>query len=424
MKRVRRRPAALVLTATAALTAVTVIPTQAAVPDQASAPEVSCGGAADPGSPEVAELATGLKLSAAEATRRIGWQQGAEVLQQRARSLGQRFGGVWIDPSTGRVKVGHTGQAGSAAAALVTGCGLDHAADVVAVRYPASRLEEAARWLGRRLANDGRPGTGAGINYSRNRVVIDVPADRALTAAERLLFKEATQRYGDLVTTQRVTGKAETAACNQWSQCDPPLRGGVGMYLSNGAFCTLGFIARSRSDNRLYAVTAGHCGGGTWSTRFADGSWHVIGSRHSGHFGGSGDAELVTVDNPVGWGPRAWVLVEASWDTTYDESYNIASVGMSTVGMRICKSGVAGSTHCGVVTRLGVSVNYGGTVVNDLGEADFCVSPGDSGGPDFASHRAYGITSGYVAGASPCRSFYQGAAGAQNLLNVNISTEG
>ena len=44
-------------------------------------------------------------------------------------------------------------------------------------------------------------------------------------------------------------------------------------------------------------------------------------------------------------------------------------------------------------------------------------------GPNYASHRAYGLTSGYVPGADPCRSFYQGIRGAQNLLNVDVETE-
>jgi streptogrisin C len=421
MMRVRRRlSAALVLiTAAAALTAAPNLAT--GVPDRAH--PAACGGAADSASPEVADLARDLRLPAAEAARRIGWQLSAEVLTERARSAGDAFGGVWIDPSTGRVKLGQT-TVSSASVALLDDCGLGDGADLVAVTNPASSLEAAASWLGSRLAAAGGPGMGAGIDYSRNRVVLDVPADRTLTTAERSLIGTATKRYAGLLVTAPVRGAAAPAACNSGNYCDPPLRGGIRISSSAGSGCTLGFLARSRSDNKLYGVTAGHCGGGTWSTRFSNNSAHVIGPRHSGHFGANGDAELITVNNPAGWNARAWVLVEASADTARDESYNIAAVGSSTVGMRICKSGYAGNTDCGVVTRLGVSVDYGSTVVNGLGEANFCVIPGDSGGPNYASHRAYGLTSGYVPNASPCRSFYQGAAGAANLLNVNISTEG
>ncbi len=388
--------------------------------EQAAAP---CGGSVDSASPEVGALAKDLKLSTTEASKRIGWQQAAGELDRQLRPSGSSYGGVWIDPSTGRVKVGRTGSPELLQRA-VSSCGLSDGADLVPVKYSAQQLDAAATWLGERLGKVVRPGIGgfgAGIDYSRNQVILDVP-NRTWTAAETAFVKEATSRYGALLATSKMIGTAEPAACSAANYCDPPLRGGV--HISSGGGCTLGFMVRSLSNNVQYAMTAGHCGGGTWTTQFSDGTAHVIGARHSGVFGASGDAEIITVNNPAGWSARAWVLVEASADTARDESYNIAGVGGSTVGMRLCKTGYSGNTACGVVTRLGVSVNYGGTVVNNLGEANFCVIPGDSGGPNYASHLAYGLTSGYVVGASPCRSFYQGAAGAAALLNVRISTEG
>jgi Trypsin len=393
----------------------------------ADAPEPVAAGPAcvtvpgDARSAEVADLARATGLSAGDAAVRIGWQNSADQLDRSARAaVGESaYGGLWIDSLTGRIKLGVTSHDRSdRLRSVAAGCGLADGVDIVKVGHSAATLDAAAAWLGKRLA--GTTGFAAGIDYARNRVELDA-ANRPWSAAERRLVSDARQTWGSAVVVRVVTGRAEPAACTSGNFCDPPLRGGIRMY-SATAGCTAGFTARSRSDGLWYVLTAGHCGGGTWRTRFSNGTEHVIGPWHNGHFGTNGDAQIIRVNNPSGWSPRPWVLVEASDDTTRDESYVISAVRGSTVGQRICKTGYAGSTDCGTVTRLGVTVNYSGTIVHGLGEANFCVIPGDSGGPVYASHNAYGLVSGRVVGASPCRSFYQGAAGAQNLMNVNIAT--
>lgn len=393
----------------------------------ATTPQLAAGCSApvEVTSPEVHGLAAELGISTSTAAIRIGWQNGAEWLDAQARDTIAGFGGLWIEPATGRIKIGYASPtAASNLRSLADRCALGSAVDLVQVRHSETTLAAAGRWLGERIAqiNDERTaGFGAGIDYSTNSVVLDVPTFRDLSSAEQRLIAAASNTWGEAVRIQPITAASAPAACSSNNFCSPPLRGGIQMY-SSSAGCTLGFTARSRTDGVWYALTAGHCGGGTWVTRFADGSQHTIGPWHNGTFSSSGDAEIIRISNPSGWNPRPWVLVEASADTTRNESYTISAVGGSSIGMRICKTGYSGSTDCGTVTRLDVTVDYGSVVVHHLGEANFCVIPGDSGGPVYASHRAYGLTSGHVPGASPCRSFYQGAAGAQNLMNVNIAT--
>lgn len=369
---------------------------------------------ADQASPEVAALAGALKVSRSEAAVRIGWQNSAEQLDRASRAAGKAsYGGLWIDTKTARIKLGSTG-ADAALRSAAAGCGLAGAVDVVRVKHGASTLEAASEWLGDRIVGS-RSGLGAGLSYDANAVHLDLPADRALSSSERALVSEAVRMWGDAVRVRSLPGSDAPTACTaNGHYCDPSLRGGIRM--NEG--CTLGFIVRSRSDNVLYAMTAGHCGGGTWTTNFTDGTTHTIGPVHNSVYGAAGDAQIIRISNPSGWSPRAWVLVRASADTTRDETYHIGSVGGSTIGMRICKTGYTAGSDCGTVTELNYTATYG---VQHLGVANFCVSPGDSGGPVYASHVAYGITSGHRTGASPCRSYYQGARGAEDLMNVNIA---
>jgi hypothetical protein len=304
-----------------------------------------CSAPAEVTLPEVRGLAAELGIPAATAATRIGWQNGAEWLDARARDTIAGFGGVWLDSATGRVEIGFTSPAAVPnLRSLVDRCALAPAADLIQVRHSAASLEAAGRWLGERIIqiNDERTaGLGAGIDYSTNSVTLDVPTFRALSGAEQGLIAEASIIWGDAVRSQPVTAAPAPAACSSNNYCSPPLRGGVQMH-SPSAGCTLGFNARSRTDGAWYALTAGHCGGGTWVTQFADGSTHTIGPWHNGTFSSSGDAQIIRISNPAGWTPRPWVLVEASADTTRNESYTISAVGTSSIGMRICKTGYSG----------------------------------------------------------------------------------
>jgi hypothetical protein len=382
----------------------------------------------------VRDLAADRGISLGEAQRRIGWQRLApDLARDAAARLGDRFGGVWIDTADNdRVKIGVVGwNAGDGAAAwgdaAVRGAaaakGLAAAVDPVAVRHSLAELERGNAWLAGRLVavNAGAGATlTAGIRPDRNAVELQLPAAGTLTAAQRGLVDEARLRLGSALLVGAYAGRATARAC-AYPYCDPPLRGGIRI-TNSGRGCTGAFIARSRVDSALYQFTAGHCVAGgftdSWSTRFTNGSTHVVGPRHNSRFASNGDMAILRINNPAGWTPRAWVYVTAGPDTTTDTTYHLSSDGASTVGMRICTTGAFfGRSDCGTVTQLGVTATYGGVTVTGLGRGSFCGTGGDSGAPMYASHVAFGLQ---TAGFSQCDSLYQGITAAENAMNVNV----
>jgi hypothetical protein len=385
--------------------------------------------------PEVGDLAKERGISLAAAARRLGWQQRAPRLAERARGeLGARFGGVWIDPADGdRVKLGVAGGGAPARARALEAAaavGLEGAVDIVSVEHRASLLRAASAWLADRLAEVNRGAAWplvAGIRTDENVVQLELPRDGDITAEQRAVVDRARERYGDALRLAFYAGKPRRRACN-YPYCDPPLRGGIAIH-GGGTSCTGGFLARGRSDGRLYQLTAGHCreGNVNWGTFFTNGVFHVIGPFQSSVWGTSGDAGILRVNNPAGWNARAWVLVTLGRGTTPNEAYRIVRDGGSVVGMRICTTGAFwGRSDCGNVTQLGVTATYGdpfGQVrtVTGLGRGNFCGTGGDSGSPMYASNTAFGLQ---VAGFLPCDSLYQGIRGAENLVNVNVSFDG
>jgi hypothetical protein len=424
-------------------------PSNVAVSPKLASSAREASAAADP---EVVSLMADRKITLTEAQRRLNWQRQAPALEADLRDrLGETFGGVWIDPTSGRVKVGVVGsedglrgRVGGATSQL----GLAEAADVVRVRHPISQLEAADSWLGNRLAqvNAGAPGPlGVALRTDLNAVELQLPSDAALTAAERGLVDETRSRYGDALRLVSDSSRAEATDCKpsseNWSFCDPPLRAGIGILYIHPAdplsLCTGAFLARSRTDGKLYQFTAGHCvaygSTGSWSTRFADGSTHVIGSVHNSLWGSGGDMAILNVDNPAGWvaGHDGWVYVTAGPDTTRDMTYDIAAEKLSVIGQRICMSGAVSGTTCGTVLALGQTETFAypdifhSVTVKNLGEANFCTQKGDSGGPVFASHTAYGLVSlnaieDPLRPFEKCISYYQGIRGAADAMNVDL----
>lgn len=108
-----------------------------------------------PGDPAVTSLAADYHLSIQEAQRRIGWQEPANQLgEELTVALGERFGGLWIDPDDGgRVKVGVVAPVTAAVAAEVDGLAakrqLGGIVDLVPVRYGYAWLEAANAWIGK-----------------------------------------------------------------------------------------------------------------------------------------------------------------------------------------------------------------------------------------------------------------------------------
>jgi hypothetical protein len=400
--------------------------------------------AAGPVDPAVVSLAAEKGLGVAEAKRRIGWQERSGNLSDTVASAvsPDQFGGVWIggdDRVTVGVVAGSTpgDRLRSSIASMASIVGLERTGlNVVTVRYSLAKLIEANEWLAKRFetVNVGTASvlTAGGYVTSANVVRLGLPpAPAVLTPAQQAAVAEARQRYGDMLTTY-TAGLATPAACSD-HYCDVPLRGGV--RFAGGASCTLGFIGRSRANGRLYAITAGHClrvpNGFVTTSQFAGVTGpQIIGPARNSVFGRPGDAAIIEITNHAVWKPQARLYVTAAPASggvdgmVRNELYPIMRDGLNQEGLRVCKRGYAGGTSCGRVQALGITVNYRNadgstTTVGGLAQANYCTTPGDSGGPVFAGNTAYGIVSGH--GATTCTSFYQVIRVAENLMNFNVS---
>jgi Trypsin len=450
-----RRPSVLASVAGALAVTLLTVPTGARSADGggASGARHAQPAAADPA---VADLAADRQVSLAEAAKRIGWQRHAPKLaKDLTAALGRGvFGGMWIGEQDDRVKVGVVGEVTEHKGVvdkLAVAHALSGVVDAVPVRYSAADLDATGSWLADQLVRVNRRSSWPLLSATfQRRNVVEFrlpPDDTKLTAGQQELVRSARNRYGAMLRIERYRQPPRLAACLV-ALCDPPLRGGIQLNvpLTHGGYtqgyCTGGFLARSRSDNKLYLMTAGHCGyyhqpyqNDPWWQYFYNGERHDIGPMHHWVFDTSGDAAIVAVDNETGWRPRAWVYVE-SWTglpgvggTIRNPEYPIYDDGSGLPeGTRLCKTGATTITNCGLITRLDVTVSYRDKLnpevfhtVKHLGQANFCVKEGDSGGPVYAVNVAYGLVSGFQSNILECISFYQGVRAAKILLGVNVS---
>jgi Trypsin len=386
-------------------------------------------GAADPA---VLDLAKDRGVSLQEAYRRIGWQRKAHLLDEDLRvALGSRYGGLWIGRTDDRIKVGLVGAATDLRSYTVRR-GLVDATDTVPVRYSASFLTAASDWLGAQVVrvNQGAPRPmGSGLLLDdRNVVELLVPPAGRMTAAQRALVDAAKRRYGGALQLSPSDWPILGGACG-FPNCDAPLRGGIKIY-NGGGGCTSGFIARSQVDSTMYVITAGHCifalGGDEWTAfQPKTGQQHVIGRAWNNKLDSTGDMAILRINNPAvttGWNPKPWVYVRASATTVEDPDYYISDDGGQGMNERICMTGATSGTRCGKVTGLNQTVPYtvaGITVtVEHLGRANVGGGLGDSGGPMYDGHVAYGIWVAFVPNTAVA--YYQGVTAIERDMNVNI----
>ncbi|GHH83666.1 serine protease [Streptomyces sulfonofaciens] len=209
------------------------------------------------------------------------------------------------------------------------------------------------------------PGTAWYTDPSTGTLV--VTADGTVGTAEVARIEAAARAGGGRLEVRRAPGHfAERVA------------GGDAISGPGGVRCTVGFNVQDGSGVK-YALTAGHCVsafGGAWS----------IGPVVAGSFPGN-DYALIRYTDPS----RAEGGVRGPGGTLID----IVDARTPSVGESVCRSGSTTGVHCGRVTALNATVNYGGgDIVSGLIQTTVCAEPGDSGGPLYSSQSALGLTSG------------------------------
>ncbi len=383
-----------------------------------------------------------------EAERRLAIQDRAAGIEDDiAKILGDQYAGIWYDEAdAGELKIGMTAAAEKRAdevRRIAERYGVAADMDLVTVRFTQAELEEKQGRIRNSIADI--------IDAGRARTSYNTKSNTVVVTALATLPPPEEARVNDLakisgVTVRRVavpTLRGRLVACNV-TYCDPPFRGGRGIRrVTTHAECTAGFIARDNTNpSQLWVLTAGHCiffAGLPWEAQDESNNWSVVGFSAFASFSGppgrdAGKISISSTSNGGGWAtPTALpaVVVKSSSNpvdsiifTNYNPNYEIKSTSWSSMGQVLCRTGMKTGTECGTVSELGADENSVGPdgktfTFHDMGELDVCDSQnGDSGGPLYKKHRAYGILSSTL--NDPCFEAYQGVRGAETALDVAV----
>ncbi len=305
-----------------------------------------------------------LGLNADQARVRLASDlKSSELAEQAKASLGDAFGGAWIDQATGRLTVAVTKSGLS-----VTG------ADTKVVKNSLAQLNGTKSVLD--LMNAPESIASWRVDEKANSVVIEVNRNTRDAAAEQ--FIATAKSINPAVTVEEVAENAKPLY---------DLRGGDAIYMGGGGRCSLGF-----SVSGGY-VTAGHCG--TTGTSVSGFNRVAQGTFAGSSFPGNDYAWVRTNSN---WTPRPWVNRYNGTNVTVTGSQTAA------VGASICRSGSTTGWRCGTVQAHNQSVRYPQGTVSGLTRTSACAEPGDSGGSWVAGSgfsQAQGVTSG---GSGNCSS--------------------
>ncbi|SDG98817.1 streptogrisin C [Lentzea fradiae] len=305
-----------------------------------------------------------LGLNADQARVRLASdQQASELAEQAKASLGDAFGGAWIDQASGKLTVAVTKPGLS-----VTG------AETKVVQNSLAKLNGTKSVLD--LMSAPASITSWRVDEKSNSVVVEVNKNTRDAAADA--FIATAKSIGSTVKVEEVT-EAPTPLYD--------LRGGDAIYMGSGGRCSLGFSVSGGF------VTAGHCG--TTGTSVSGSNRVAAGSFAGSVFPGSDMAWVRTNSN---WTPRPWV-------NRYNGT-NVVVKGstQAAIGSQICRSGSTTGWRCGTVQAFNQTVNYSQGSVRGLTRTNACAEPGDSGGSWVAGSgfgQAQGVTSG---GSGNCTS--------------------
>ncbi|HEX8629454.1 MAG TPA: S1 family peptidase [Catenuloplanes sp.] len=356
---------------------VALIPTAAAAePGNQPAPNGGAAVMADRagrGADMIDALAKQRGIGRAAAEKLLRAEDAAVDLADRLTTeLGPKSGGAYL--SDGKLVVTVTD---SASAAKVAAAG----AKARVVARGERQLQDIQRTL---EAAPSEVDTTWGVDTAANQVVVTLPASGAKNAAQR----SAARRFGQAVRFEAGQGSISP---------------GVGISSGDAlGGCTVGFTATDNSFN--YIITAGHCTTGFPHWTLPNGQ--DVGPSLTSVYPGS-DYGLIWMN-----GPAVWPTGQINRRNGTTES--IHGWATAVPGLSLCKSGKTTGLTCGSVLRTGVTINSAGVgAVDQMVETNMCMLRGDSGGPLFSNHIAYGLNShtngvqnGTVCAATP-RAYHQ-----------------
>lgn len=390
----------------------------------------------------VQAYATRYRIDPERALRRLDIQDRAAGIEDEiAALLGEQYAGIWYDDADeGRLKVGVTRAAAAQTEAirrLIDARELSRDANLVAVNYTEAELQ--------RLQDSVRGEISGMVEKARASTAYDTRANAVLVRTlvrledgEEMLIRRLASKPGVSVQRLDLPSLAGNLDACFVTSCNPPFRGGRMIFGTGG--CTSAFMARDKNGSLVWALTAGHCiyfeakfgGGYKWNATDESHPKELLSFYPNYRFAQPDGRDMGKLWIHPGsyWatpGPIPAVVVKASDDTTYEPSYDIRSTARSSIGQWLCRTGAATGTECGQVDGLGADFTAKASdgywyPSHNLGEIDVCDSDsGDSGGPLYKQHRAYGILSGDVsAGPAFCHEYYQGIRDTENVLGVDL----
>jgi hypothetical protein len=365
---------------------------------------------------EVESYAVDFGVSHSEASQAMQLQTAEEQLPEEVKeALGTRYAGIWFDNAKNEFVIPVVAPASVATlSADIPTQGTDYRTERVSTTWGA--LEREQEVLTRRLFS--RLPSGAVLTYldsTTNSVVIEASdqlsseqkseitsiSESSGVPTEIVYENESKMEFGDLQGT-----------CNTERNCSAPLHGASwwGYQFGNGEtekFCSVGYTAVGNQDGNRFMMSAGHCVSVVEPTRHA---WaelpfptHTHESRELGPLVAresteSGYRTDWSKYNITGsyWDPGAATPVIAAWGE--GENYQILSEGSSYIGQEMCHSGATTGTSCGPVyatDAIAHLVGHGSATEEHMtlyGPA--CGGEGDSGGPVYSGHTAFGVSSG------------------------------
>jgi YD repeat-containing protein len=359
--------------------------------------------------------------------------------------VGQHLGiqGVWADNDNRRVKVGVSSDADLPAInSMLADRNVAGQTDIVAAVATANELDDAQHQIADEIADLIDGGLVLLGEDSSVGLTLDIAAPATAAQEQRVRDAAAGVSVPTVVTrTARTTYSAHASACyrtyiagvsensaDKYDACDYPIRGGTVIESNTSEQCSAGFNATDHRGN-YYVITAGHCfnsdPASTWGAIHADGgSAAFLGAMSRHTLGHGGDFGAIAVDDSL-TPMKPWIFVPRSTtgSTTRDAHYAINGGSYVKPHWTLCIDGSRTGAHCGRVVRRKADVHLtgGNVTVNLLGLIHICGSKrGDSGGPVFKGHRAFGIIS--AGDDDTCDVFYQNILDAlkPNALNLGL----